>query len=98
MSSKRKLIEKNESAKEAFIPIKPENIKLMTEVPVKEIREEDLITIEKPGKISMRKKPGKTKRAKQVKIGLRTRNISEDTEDIQEKKLEKDYTLIITEK
>jgi len=77
---------------EEYIPLDKDDLKRALEVPVKEIKEEDIITVEKPGK--------KTKRRK-TKIELKTKTLREDVkihEDKDESKGGKEYTLIITEK
>ncbi|MBI2629469.1 DNA topoisomerase I [Candidatus Pacearchaeota archaeon] len=85
----KKEIKKEAEKLEEFIPVKESDLKHAVEIPVKGVRDEELITIEKVGK--------KAKNKRQVKPKLKTRNIQED-EETEEGIKDRDYTLIITEK
>jgi len=81
-----------------YIPVNPGNVKQVVEVAVKQISEEDIIKIEKPGRI----KPERLKRAK-----LKPRKVAEEEaseagieseENDEVGNVRKDSILIITEK
>lgn len=93
MATKKQRQEAQE-ATEAYIPIKPENIKVSVEVPVKQVSESDIIKIEKPGKkgtrigkLSIRRETGR----------VYSEGSRKDKPVKSSKKLGK-YILIITEK
>jgi len=72
--------------KKGFIPMHEDDLKYATEVPVKNIEDNELIKIEKAGE-------------KGTKIGkLKKRKIDEEIEEIEDNKSKENYTLIITEK
>jgi len=71
---------------EEYVPLDKDDLKHALEVPVTSLTEEEIIKVEKPGK-------GKRKISK-----LKTRNIKEEAEKINQAEIPKNYTLIITEK
>jgi len=91
MAKKTKPIEKQDD----YIPLGETDIKRAVEIPVKQVKEEDLIKVERKG-------------TKKLKIGkLKSRKVDEDAEEreerIEEEKIGKSqikgkYTLVITEK
>ena len=79
--------------KEEYIPLREDDLKHATEIPVKQVRDEDLVKIEKIGE------EGKQK----GKVKLKTRSIEEELKIENESEEEKgenkeDFILIITEK
>jgi DNA topoisomerase-1 len=93
----RKKKSDSERVSESYVPVNPEQVKNVVEVAVKEIPQEQIIKIEKQGRIKA--KPTQKKIPK-----LRARNIREETEIAEpvkpksKLKLGRGYTLIITEK
>ncbi len=90
--SRKKEAEKERAKVESYIPLDKDDVKHALEIPVKQIKEEELIKIEKPGKTIGKS----TKKPRIPKLKTRTIREEEETED--EGIKTKDYILIITEK
>lgn len=97
---------KKPEVEEQFIALTKDSVKYATEIPVREINEESIITIEKPGRIlenpaakakSSSKNPAL---AKKPKMKSRPINLNPKPEDLETHTPSalKNYTLIITEK